>query len=328
MSCNAKAYMAKSWLLLRGIFAQGVSLRRQVTMGLSSFVPALAPASSSVPAVPPQYLFVFGDSYTTTGFNVSGTQPSLSDPMGNPGYPGTTLSGYDNWIDVVVFNSSRNGTVAYNYATSSNFVNVTAAQGQAYEAPGPIKDFGDQLTEFSQLGEDVAWNSANSVFFNFFGINDVTAQVYAGRNYRHSVSILALDIADYFDLMGQQYELGARSFVTILVPPIYRAPVFGYGTGSSAVEIQNLTTYWNHRVAAGCRNLSISYPGARTFVFDPTSIFDEILDSTQQFGAPDSTCFNYPQGRPCLWHDFIHPGIVIQEAFGRQVNAFLKSHAL
>ncbi|KAH9842144.1 lipolytic enzyme, G-D-S-L [Teratosphaeria destructans] len=323
--------MAKSWLLLRGMLAPSqTQSQSQVTMDFSSLVPALASAylSSPVPAVPSQYWFVFGDSYTTTGFNVSGMQPSLDDPMGNPGYPGATLSGYDNWIDVVVFNSSRDGTVAYNYATSSNFVNVTAAQGQAYEAPGSVKDFNDQLMEFSRLSDDVMWNATNSVFFNFFGINDVTAQVYAGRDYNHSVSNLAADIADYFELMREQYELGARRFVTILVPPIYRAPVFGYGTASSATEIQTLTSYWNQEVAAVCQNFSTRYPLARTFVFDPTPIFDEILDSPQHFGAPNSTCFSYPQGRPCLWHDFIHPGVVIQEAFGLQMKAFLTRHGI
>jgi hypothetical protein len=33
-----------------------------------------------------------GDSYTQTGFNVSLTQPSLSNPMGNPPFPGWTSS--------------------------------------------------------------------------------------------------------------------------------------------------------------------------------------------------------------------------------------------
>ena len=39
-----------------------------------------------------EHMFIFGDSYTTTGFEVNGTQPSRENPLGNPEYPGYTSS--------------------------------------------------------------------------------------------------------------------------------------------------------------------------------------------------------------------------------------------
>jgi hypothetical protein len=33
------------------------------------------------------YRFSFGDSYTSTGFNINGVQPSVGNPLGNPTYP-------------------------------------------------------------------------------------------------------------------------------------------------------------------------------------------------------------------------------------------------
>ena len=34
-----------------------------------------------------------GDSYSQTGFNITGTKPSAAQPLGNPSYPGYTTSG-------------------------------------------------------------------------------------------------------------------------------------------------------------------------------------------------------------------------------------------
>ncbi|EME43722.1 carbohydrate esterase family 16 protein [Dothistroma septosporum NZE10] len=299
-----------------------VSPNLEVNMGVATSTPA------PVPVPPGRYLFAFGDSYTATLFNTSDTQPSLSNPMGNPAYPGTTTSGADNWIDVVVYNSTRNDTVAYNYATGANMVNITACQGQAYAASGPVKELNDQMALFKQLPTTVKWNATNSVFFNFFGINDISVQVYSGRSYTNATIILAPDIDNYFSQMGAQYSMGARRFVTILVPPIYRAAVHGFGNGTAAPLVRNLTAYWNNAVHSCAKSFSSKYPGSEMEVFDPSTTFNTILDNPTGYGAPNSTCYSYPAGQPCLWADFIHPGIVMQRAFGNAMNAFLDSNGL
>ena len=45
-----------------------------------------------------KYMVVFGDSYTTTGFNDTLAQPSRANPLGNPAYPGYTASNGPNWV--------------------------------------------------------------------------------------------------------------------------------------------------------------------------------------------------------------------------------------
>ena len=45
------------------------------------------------------HMIVFGDSYTTTGFNYTMAQPSRANPLGNPDYPGYTASNGPNWVD-------------------------------------------------------------------------------------------------------------------------------------------------------------------------------------------------------------------------------------
>jgi hypothetical protein len=37
-----------------------------------------------------------GDSYSQTGFSITGTKPSVSNPIGNPAFPGYTTSNGNN----------------------------------------------------------------------------------------------------------------------------------------------------------------------------------------------------------------------------------------
>jgi hypothetical protein len=43
-----------------------------------------------------------GDSYSSTGYDVTGKYPSESNPLGNPPYPGWTTSGGPNWVFALV----------------------------------------------------------------------------------------------------------------------------------------------------------------------------------------------------------------------------------
>lgn len=45
-----------------------------------------------------KYLFAFGDSYTQTAFNISGSQPDACNPLGNPLVGQGTFSGGPNYI--------------------------------------------------------------------------------------------------------------------------------------------------------------------------------------------------------------------------------------
>ena len=80
----------------------------------------LIPLSHGLSAVHPwqttRYIFVLyllwivlsddsGDSYSSTEYNVNGEHPSDSNPLGNPPFPGKTVSGGPNWVLRVVSNS-------------------------------------------------------------------------------------------------------------------------------------------------------------------------------------------------------------------------------
>ena len=63
------------------------------------------------------HMVVFGDSYTTTGFNDTKAQPSIHIPLGNPAYPGYTASNGPNWVDFMTttYNNSFMKTINLAY---------------------------------------------------------------------------------------------------------------------------------------------------------------------------------------------------------------------
>lgn len=126
------------------------------------------------------------------------------------------------WIDTVMKSYARSGTVAYDFAVGANAVNSSRVQ-DSNPPPSPVGDFRAQLAVFEKnvgtaATSKIKWKSANSLFVNWFGINDVAIQVYQGRNRSVSEAILGPDVTDYFGRLERQWQLGGRNFVTVLVP--------------------------------------------------------------------------------------------------------------
>ncbi|KAF3913623.1 hypothetical protein ABW21_db0202052 [Orbilia brochopaga] len=72
-----------------------------------------------------KYWFSFGDSYTQTGFDPNGIQPSVSNPMGNPPYPGWTSSNGVNWLDVATEKYNKSVVLTYNLAYGGATIDAT-----------------------------------------------------------------------------------------------------------------------------------------------------------------------------------------------------------
>lgn len=115
-----------------------------------------------------------GDSYTSTNFTVLGDLPSSENPLGNPPYPGITSSNGPNYIDFLTttYNESFIQTInlAYGGATIDDAL-VPSRYGPA------VQSFRQQVfSEFKNYyieNGNIRWDSSNSLFIIFFGINDV-----------------------------------------------------------------------------------------------------------------------------------------------------------
>jgi hypothetical protein len=94
--------------ILTGVHPRYVELPRAMPAGLVSNTPSCCELKRKAVFV---YKLTFhsGDSYTTPGFNDTGVQPSIGNPLGNPNYPGYTSSNGPNWVDflTVKYNESQ-----------------------------------------------------------------------------------------------------------------------------------------------------------------------------------------------------------------------------
>lgn len=251
-------------------------------------------------------MFAFGDSYSTTGFNLSLTQPNASNPLGNPVYPGYTATNGPNWVDFLTttYNQTLLETVNLAYGGAT----VDSALIAPYEPT--VLSLSDQvLKEFSPVYAESPsffdWQAGNTLFATWIGINDV-GNAYSEAN---SSVIYPLVFAEYASLMDTLYQHGARNFLFVNVPPVNRSPLtVSAGTAAQAAEAQDIAA-WNANVTSLAANLSRTYVDATTFVFDAHSLFEQVLDDpcshseTCAYRNTTDYCEAYMDGTPS-WYTF------------------------
>lgn len=168
------------------------------------------------------YLFIFGDSYTSTGFRIDGELPSLSNPLGNPPYPGDTSSGLANWADYLTVEYNRSAVLTYDFAVGGativnrlsdpipkgQWLNTIQTQIERVFLPavkeGRIPKGGEKKVEEGDEEWDGVggWTSENSLFVIWIGINDIH------RSYMHRAGdqmerFHDRILRDYMDLVGK-----------------------------------------------------------------------------------------------------------------------------
>ncbi|KAL8812819.1 MAG: hypothetical protein Q9200_000748 [Gallowayella weberi] len=167
-----------------------------------------------------KYLFTFGDSYTSTSFNIHGPQPNPNNPLGNPPYPGATSSDGPNFVDFLALSYNQSYIQAFNLAYGGATIDPSLV-GSPYGII--VQSFRQQVEEGFlpnyATNSGVEWTRSNSLFTVFFGINDVILS-YTQRN----STLNFLLIKSYERYVHRLYDAGARNFLFLNVPPIDRSP--------------------------------------------------------------------------------------------------------
>lgn len=124
------------------------------------------------------HLLDSGDSYTQTGFNISGDVPAPGNPLGNPTYPGWTAVGGVNWVDVETVKYNKSLVLTYNYAYGGATINASLVQ--PYEPT--VLSLIDQVDLFFQQAAGkpafAPWTSENALFSVWIVINDIGNSYY------------------------------------------------------------------------------------------------------------------------------------------------------
>ncbi|KAH8194284.1 hypothetical protein TruAng_011557 [Truncatella angustata] len=261
-------------------------------------------------------VFTFGDSYTANHFSASGTQPNVSNPIGNPAYPGSTTSGGPNWIDYLV--AKYNDSLAYAYDFAVAGATVDSVIVPPYQSS--VKSFVQQVALFEQyygsggVYEDV-WTAENSLFASWFGINDVLNGYYASNWSTVAPQI----IHQYFHQVQLVHDAGARSFVVFMVPPIERSPE-GLSNGTlPGAKLGEVVHNFNNLLQASLSEFRHANKDAKVWLLNSTSIFNIALDNPTAYGAKDATCYT-SDGTTCLWYNDLHPGLAIHKLVAQGVK--------
>ena len=287
-----------------------------LTLGVSNAAP---PSYSHWPGwAGINHMFVFGDSYTTTGFNLSLAQPSKANPLGNPAYPGYTASNGPNWVDFLAETYNATFLKAVNLA----YGGATVDQNLIAQYLPTVLSFRQQVEDeylptYASHPSHFNWKPDNTLFASFFGINDV------GNSYQNAnaSTVLAEDIAEYASLIDTIYQSGARNFLFLNVPPVNRAPL----TTAQGKAIQKLERgfieAYNHNISHLAKNLSSTYSDATTFVFNTNEIFRQVLndpcshEQTCPYKNTTGYCAYYENGTPSWYTFYQNCSIPVDEYF-------------
>ncbi|KAK4503901.1 hypothetical protein PRZ48_004816 [Zasmidium cellare] len=299
------------------------------------------------------HIISFGDSYTQTGFDPNGTQPSRANPLGNPAYPGDTSSNGPNWIDFLTTTWNRTFVETVNLAFGGATVDGDLIPAFAPTVISLKQQINDQYVPlYSKPSRRFNWQPKSTLFAIFIGINDINN----GYNLPNKAELYAKELAEFAQLVvrwsfpvvddleltcGQDtlYETGARNVVILNVPPIDRDPITTE-TGEAAVESQRTDiAAWNGNVSRIVKNLNRK-PDATAFLFDTNALYNRVIDEpcsypeTCALKATSGYCPMYAFGTPTwytkdpeceysvdeyFWLNTLHPTFRIQNATAREI---------
>ncbi|KAK6362623.1 hypothetical protein TWF730_000079 [Orbilia blumenaviensis] len=283
----------------------------RITTTLSTTTRTSTSSPSSSPTSGLKYWFSFGDSYTATGFSATGNQPSAQNPLGNPTYPGQTTSNGPNWIDVVTVKYNRSLTYTYNFAVSG--ATIDNALVTSLNVPAMTDQVNTWMTRYSSKPATAPWQSDNTMFSVFIGINDI------GSSYSRSDINTFIDtlLTAKFKLLDKIYTSGGRNFLFHNIPPMERSPLIS-GQSSWATQEKAVIITWNSKLQTYISNFKSSHSGVNIFSVDANAQFTMVLNNPTSYGLSSDTR-STGNNQQLFWADVYHPNTVMHDVLGKEV---------
>ncbi|KAI1490314.1 hypothetical protein F5X96DRAFT_679194 [Biscogniauxia mediterranea] len=328
-----------------------------LTLGVSALPPAKRTTLAECSATAEwtgwsdiKHTFIFGDSYTQTGFNYTSTAPSPSSPLGNPTSPeyGWTSSNGPNWVYYLTFKYNASLVQTYNFAYGGATVDADLV---APYTP-TVLSLKDQVeSEFipgyaggaPSAPSAPAWTGSDSVFAFWIGINDVGNSYWLGADELAALNAQIFDV--YAGLVGQLHGAGARNFVFVNVPPVDRSPLtVGQGPDAAALEKADIAA-WNGLVGDLAAALKANHSETNVWVYDANESFGAVMDDPGAYeataGLKNTTdyCAAYENGtsdqdtldpscgvavNEYFWLNNLHPTSPIHEVVALEISDALQ----
>ncbi|KAK6983963.1 carbohydrate esterase family 16 protein [Favolaschia claudopus] len=288
-----------------------------------SLVDGFNPTATSSQSLRPAYWFSFGDSYTQTGFNITtGPLPSPGNPLGNPAYPGDTATPGENWIDVATTKSNHSLVLTFNFAFSGATVSRDIVPPYA-DFVRTLPDQIDELVAWDNGNTKRVWRSDDALFSIWIGINDIDLSYASDVNHTALTDKL---ITRYFEQVEDLYNLGARNFLFINVPPLNRTPSLLGQPASVRAKEAGIIAYYNAQLREGVRAFRQrkrhqKRREVKTWEYDAYEAFTRVLDRPGEYGFNNVTGDDGTPGQ--FWYNWLHPVSAAQVIFGREIGELL-----
>ncbi|KAJ1308757.1 hypothetical protein OPQ81_004448 [Rhizoctonia solani] len=279
-----------------------------------------------------KYFFglMFGDSYTTTGYNVSA---GINSPT-----PGWTSSNGPNWVQYLGSNYNVTDTKIYNLA----YGGATTDSKLVTPYLPTVQSFVDQVTLFSRYFSpapaEAPWTSDSSLFGVWIGINDIGNSWWWTNVTQAGFHKTVLD--RYFSQVDELYKHGARSFLFLNVPPLERAPLFIEQGSTTVKAVMASTDDFNKQLAQRVKQFKKAYKGlGQVTLYDAHKMFSVQLDNAETLGFVNATGYNsaYQNGTPgstyqvagskpassYFWLNSLHPTFGVHDIMAHAISTAL-----
>ncbi|KAI5480598.1 cellulose-binding GDSL lipase/acylhydrolase, carbohydrate Esterase Family 16 protein [Pseudohyphozyma bogoriensis] len=276
------------------------------------------------------HVFAFGDSYSQNGYD-----PERSiDPRIQKS---KTSTGGRNWIQFLASETANGERRLYDLARNGATVDAELVANE------DIPCFVEQVDKFSRFfnytESQVDWYPSTTLFTVMFGINDIGLGWAQGKDDPNLVP----DIFDsYSNQLSRLYEMGARNFLLMKIPPSYRSPAVMKHKNRAHVsdEFKANAEAWNGNLTEAADTFAKNHPSATVIVYDTWTFYNELLDDPESRGFVDSTSFcefysgyfdqpslflpecDYPLSR-LIWKDDYHPTHKVHRLMAKDVVAKL-----
>ena len=291
-------------------------------------------------------MVVFGDSITTTHFQVKGELPSITNPLGNPDLPGKTTANGPNWLSYLTttYNATFVKTINLAYGGATVDSDIIARP-----LDSGIKSFKDQvmdqwLASFVPPPVQFDWKPENTLFVTFLGNNDVCDTYLASNTSAPDISALEMAVEQYAALLDILYQNGGRNFLVPNVLPFERSPMVGKNS-EKIRKMGYLTRACNSNLARVVSNFRDTYSDAKVFMFDTHDLFTQLLNNpcsheeTCPLQVTTTYCESYKTVRDdqykfdaaCeysvdkyFWLSAVHPSFRVHNAMAKVIAAYLQ----
>jgi len=162
----------------------------------------------------------------------------------------------------------------------------------------------DFLPNAGQHPEWAPWTSSNSLFITWVGINDLN------RNRDTQTQLTHL-----FDLQDKLYQVGARKFVFMTVPPFDRAPI------ETPDDLPLRIAEWNTQLGDYVEYFRKRFVLAFVSIYDVAAVFRSILDNPKRYKFKDATSDCH--SNECFWYDDLHPTAPLYRIMAQDFSKYL-----